>query len=42
MVRVPVFYLSENRTENRFQTQVHAVNRVPVHETTSHMDLSKL
>ena len=35
-VRVPVFYLSENRTENRFQTPVHAVNRVPVHETTGH------
>ena len=31
-VRVPVFCLSENRTENRFQTPVRSVNRVPVHE----------
>ena len=29
-VRVPVFYLSKNRTENRFLVPVRAVNRVPV------------
>ena len=33
-VRVPVFYLSENQTENRFQAPVRAVNRIPVHETS--------
>ena len=32
-VRVPVFYLSKNRTENRFLVPVRAVNRVPVHKT---------
>ena len=36
-VRVPVFCLSENRTENRFQTPVRSVNRVPVHETRDHI-----
>ena len=36
-VRVPVFCLSENRTENRFQTPVRSVNRVPVHETSIHV-----
>ena len=36
-VRVPVFCLSENRTENRFQTPVRSVNRVPVHETSKYM-----
>ena len=34
-VRVPVFYLSKNRTENRFLVPVCAVNRVPVHKTTN-------
>ena len=32
-VRVPVFYLSKNRTENRFLVPVRVVNRVPVHKT---------
>ena len=32
-VRVPVFHLSENWTENRFHIPVHAVNSVPVHKT---------
>ena len=35
---LPVFYLSKNRTENRFPVPVRAVNRVPVHETTRHRD----
>ena len=33
-VRVPVFYLSKKRTENRFPVPVRAVNHVPVHETS--------
>ena len=36
-VRVPVFHLSENwtenRTENRFHIPVRAVNSIPVHKT---------
>ena len=32
-VRIPVFHLSKNRTENRFHIPVHAVNRVQVHKT---------
>ena len=34
-VRVPVFYLSKNRTKNRFLVPVRAVNRIPVHKTSS-------
>ena len=34
-VRVPVFYLSKNRTENRFLVPVRVVNRVLVHKTNT-------
>ena len=32
-VRVPVFHLSKNRTENWFHVLVRAINPVPVHKT---------
>ena len=33
IVRIQVFHLSKNRTENRFPVPVRVVNRVPVHKT---------
>ena len=41
-VRVPVFYLSKNRTENRFLVPVRTVNRVPVHKTNSHPECNSI